>query len=125
MAKKILIVDDEKDFVRIVKQTLVSGGYQVLTAGDGKEAIEKVRNEAPDLMILDINMPDMDGYEVCKKLRQDPVYRRLPIIMLTVRKDVKDQVKGMELGSDEYITKPFNPEELLIRVKKLLKISSD
>jgi len=76
-------------------------------------------------MILDINMPDMDGYEVCKKLRRDPVYRRLPIIMLTVRKDVKDQVKGMELGSDEYITKPFNPEELLIRVKKLLKISSD
>lgn len=124
MVKKILVVDDEKDFLRVVNQTLVEAGYKVITALNGKEALEKVRSEAPDMMILDINMPGIDGYQVCKNIRQDPLYKRLPIIMLTVRKDTKDQVKGMELGSDEYMTKPFDPEELLLRVKKIFEVAS-
>lgn len=123
MSKKILVVDDEKDYVRVIKQTLTNEGYEVITAFNGKEAIEKVRNEAPNLMILDINMPGIGGYEVCKKLREDPLYKRLPIIMLTVRKDIEDQVKGMKLGSDEYMIKPFDPEELLLRVKNILQVS--
>lgn len=123
MSKKILVIDDEKDFVRVIKQTLTNEGYEVITAFNGKEALEKVRNEAPNLMILDINMPVIDGYEVCKKLRKDPLYKRLPIIMLTVRKDIEDQVKGMKLGSDEYMIKPFDPEELLLRVKNILQLS--
>lgn len=122
MAKKVLVVDDEKDFIRVIKQTLTDAGYEVIVAFNGKEALEKVREEAPDLMVLDINMPQMGGYEVCKKLRQDPLYKRIPIIMLTVKKGMDDKIKGMKLGSDEYMIKPFDPEELLLRVEKILQV---
>jgi len=124
MAKKILIVDDEKDYVRVIEQTLTDEGYKVITAFSGKEALEKVRDEAPDLMVLDINMPGMDGYEVCKEIRKDPLYKHLPIVMLTIRRERNDKIKGMNLGSDEYITKPFRPKELLLRIKKIFQVIS-
>jgi len=119
--KKILVVDDEKDVLDLVRRVLIRGGFEVITALDGKEGLAKVYNEAPDLMILDINMPGMDGWEVCRKIREDPLYKHLPIIMLTVRRTKKDQLKGLNLGSDEYITKPFYPTELIARVKTVLQ----
>jgi len=122
--KKILVVDDEKDVLDLVRRILIRGGFEVITALDGKEGLAKVYSEAPDLMILDINMPVMDGWEVCRKIRGDPLYKHLPIIMLTVRRTKKDQLKGLDLGSDEYITKPFSPKELIARVKTVLQRAS-
>lgn len=122
--KKILVVDDEKDVLDLVKRVLIRGGFEVITASDGKEGLAKVYSEAPDLMILDINMPVMNGWEVCRKIRGDPLYKHLPIIMLTVKRTKKDQLKGLELGSDEYITKPFYPTELIARVKTVLQRAS-
>jgi len=122
--KKILVVDDEKDLLNLMKRLLTRGGFEVITASDGKEGLEKVHSEAPDLMILDINMPVMDGWEVCRKIRRDPLYKHLPIIMLTVRRTKADELKGFDLGGDEYVTKPFSPTELLARVKTVLRRSS-
>jgi len=122
--KKILVVDDEKSLLDLVKRILTRGGFEVITASDGEEGLAKVYNEAPDLMILDINMPGMNGWEVCGKIRGDPLYKHLPIIMLTVRKKKEDQLKGLDLGGDEYITKPFYPTELLARVKTVLQRAS-
>ena len=122
--KKILVVDDEKDVLDLVRRILTRGGFKVITASDGKEGLAKVYSEAPDLMILDINMPMMDGWEVCRKIRGDPLYKHLPIIMLTVRRTKKDQLKGLDIGGDEYITKPFYPTELIARVKTVLQRSS-
>lgn len=120
MTEKILVVDDEIVFVEAIRRILTKRGYEVIAACNGKEALEKVRNENPDLMILDIVMPEINGYEVCKELRQDPLYKHLPIIMLTVKQEKEDKIKGMELGSDEYMAKPFHPKELLLRIKKVL-----
>lgn len=122
--KKILVVDDEKAILDLVKRILTRGGFEVITASDGEEGLAKVYSEAPDLMILDINMPEMNGWEVCGKIRGDPLYKHLPIIMLTVRKKKEDQLKGLDLGGDEYITKPFYPTELLARVKTVLQRAS-
>ena len=122
--KKILVVDDEKDLLDLVKRVLSREGFEVITALDGKEGLAKVYSEAPDLMILDINMPVMDGWEVCQKIRGDPLYKHLPIIMLTVRRTKADQVKGLDIGGDEYITKPFYPTELIARVKTVLQRAS-
>jgi len=122
--KKILVVDDEKDVLSLVRRVLIRGGFEVITASDGKEGLAKVYSEAPDLMILDINMPVMDGWEVCRKIRGDPLYKHLPIIMLTVKRTKKDQLKGLDLGGDEYITKPFSPTELIARVKTVLQRAS-
>jgi len=122
--KKILVVDDEKDLLDLVRRILARGGFEVITASDGKEGLAKVYSEAPDLMILDINMPVMNGWEVCRKIRKDPLYKHLPVIMLTVRRTKKDQLKGLDLGSDEYITKPFSPTELIARVKTVLQRAS-
>ncbi|MBA7479706.1 Alkaline phosphatase synthesis transcriptional regulatory protein PhoP [subsurface metagenome] len=122
--KKILVVDDEKDVLNLVRRVLIRGGFEVITASDGKEGLAKVYSEAPDLMILDINMPVMDGWQVCRKIRGDPLYKHLPIIMLTVRRAKTDQLKGLDLGGDEYITKPFSPTELIARVKTVLQRAS-
>jgi len=122
--KKILVVDDEKDVLSLVRRILIRGGFEVISASDGKEGLAKVYSEAPDLMILDINMPEMDGWEVCRKIRGDPLYKHLPIIMLTVRRTKKDQLKGFDFGGDEYITKPFSPTELIARVKTVLQRAS-
>jgi DNA-binding response OmpR family regulator len=121
---KILVVDDEPDAVELVEFNLKSNGYEVVTAADGEEALEKARNLLPDLIILDLMLPEVDGTEVCKILRRDQRTQAIPIIMLTAKAGEIDRVLGLELGADDYVTKPFSPRELVLRVKRLLKTKS-
>jgi len=118
---KILVVDDEPDAVELVEFNLKGAGYEVVTAGDGDEALKKTRAAAPDLIVLDLMIPEVDGLEVCKILRRDPATSAIPIIMLTAKAAEIDRVLGLELGADDYVTKPFSPRELILRVKNLLK----
>jgi DNA-binding response OmpR family regulator len=115
---KILLVDDEKSFVRALKYNLTQDGYETVTAYDGMEALEKVKSEKPDLVILDIMLPEKDGWEVCRLIRQ---HSNVPVIMLTAKDDETDKIIGLELGADDYITKPFSVRELLARIKALLR----
>ena len=118
MDKKILIVDDEKNIANIIAFNLKKEGYQVIMAGDGQEGVEKAFSENPDLILLDIMMPKMDGYEACKKIREK---KNTPIIMLTARAEEVDKVLGLELGADDYVTKPFGVRELMARIKANLR----
>lgn len=119
MAKKILAVDDEKHIVRLVQVNLERQGYQVVTANDGKEALEKVESERPDLVVLDVMMPYMDGFEVLQNLRRNASTRDIPVIMLTAKAQDADVFKGWQSGVDCYLTKPFNPMELISFVKRI------
>ena len=118
---KILVVDDEPDAVELVEFNLKSAGYEVVTAADGSEALKKARAQSPDLIVLDLMLPEVDGLETCKILRRDPATSGIPIIMLTAKAAEIDRVLGLELGADDYITKPFSPRELLLRIKNLMK----
>lgn len=118
MADKILVVDDEKSISKIIAYNLKKEGYEVLCADDGEMGLELALNEKPDLILLDIMMPKMDGYEVCRKIRQQS---NVPIIMLTARADEVDKVNGLEIGADDYVTKPFGNRELVARVKAHLR----
>ena len=118
---KILIVDDEKDIVDLVAYNLEKEGHEVLKAYDGERAIQSIRSKGPDLVILDLMLPGIQGLEVCKRLRQDPSTAVIPIIMLTAKGDEIDKVLGLEVGVDDYITKPFSLKELMARVKALLR----
>ncbi len=115
---KILVVDDEKRMVRFIQLNLEQDGFQVVTAYNGKEALDQVRTQLPDLVLLDIMMPDIDGFEVLKKIRE---VSEVPVIMLTAKGEEDDRVKGLELGADDYITKPFSPRELVSRIKAVLR----
>ncbi len=119
MPKKILAVDDEKHIVRLVQVNLERQGYEVVTAFDGKEALQKVQEENPDLVVLDVMMPYMDGFEVLQNLRRNPATRDIPVIMLTAKAQDADVFKGWQSGVDLYLTKPFNPMELLSFVKRI------
>ena len=119
MPKKILAVDDERHIVRLVEVNLQRAGYQVVTAYDGREALEKVKAEDPDLIVLDVMMPYMDGFEVLKNLKADPVTAEIPVIMLTAKAQDADVFRGWQSGVDCYLTKPFNPMELLTFVKRI------
>ncbi|WP_292466320.1 response regulator [Methanolobus sp.] len=121
--QKVLIVDDEMDALLSLKIALEAEGYNVSEAKDGYEAIEKVYSEIPDVILLDLMIPEMDGFEVCKHLKLDPMYSHIPIIMLTARGQVTDKVEGIELGADDYVTKPFNLKELKARIKMVLRRS--
>jgi two-component system KDP operon response regulator KdpE len=114
----ILVVDDEPGIVRFVRANLEDNGYRVLAAMDGAEALRKIEMELPDLVILDIMMPKMDGFEVCRRLRE---WSRIPTIMLSARGDETDKVKCLDLGADDYLTKPFGTRELLARVRAVLR----
>ena len=120
MKPKVLIVEDEPDAVDLLLFNLKNAGFDVSTAMDGAEALKKARLVTPNLIILDIMLPEVDGLEVCKILRRDPVTAGIPIIMLTAKAAEIDRIVGLELGADDYLTKPFSPRELLLRVKKLL-----
>jgi DNA-binding response OmpR family regulator len=120
MAKKILVVDDEPDAVDLVQFNLKNAGYEVVSAGDGAQALKMAKNTAPDLILLDVMLPEIDGLEVCKMLRRDVATAGIPIIMLTAKAAEIDRVLGFELGADDYVTKPFSPRELTLRVKNLL-----
>ena len=119
--KKILVIDDEEDYLNLVKTILEPQGYSVLTATDGHTGMEKLSLEKPDLLILDINMPEINGFNVCEKIRTSGEFKHIPIIMLTVRRKEEDKIKGLETGADDYITKPFHPRELISRVKTVLR----
>ncbi len=119
MARKILAVDDEKHIVRLVQVNLERQGYEVVTANDGKEALEKVESERPDLVVLDVMMPYMDGFEVLQNLRRNSSTRDIPVIMLTAKAQDADVFKGWQSGVDCYLTKPFNPMELVSFVKRI------
>lgn len=119
MPRKILAVDDEKHIVRLVQVNLERAGYEVVTANDGKEALQKVQDENPDLVVLDVMMPYMDGFEVLQNLRRNPATREIPVIMLTAKAQDADVFKGWQSGVDCYLTKPFNPMELLSFVKRI------
>lgn len=118
---KVLVVDDEPEAVELVEFNLKGAGYDVTTASDGAEALNKARRIQPNLVILDVMMPEIDGMEVCKLMRRDPATSGIPIIMLTAKASEVDRVLGLELGADDYVVKPFSPRELVLRVKKLLE----
>ena len=116
--KKILVVDDEKKIVDIVKAYLERDGYQVLAAYDGNAALEIARHQKPDLLVLDLMLPEISGLDVCRTLRKES---DTPIIMLTARDEVTDKIIGLEMGADDYVTKPFDPKELLSRIRAVLR----
>ena len=115
------MVDDEPDVLDLVTYNLAQAGFQTLTAADGAEALRKARSAAPDLILLDLMLPELDGLEVCKLLRRDAKTSAIPIIMLTARAGEMDRIVGLELGAVDYVPKPFSPRELVLRVKKRLE----
>ena len=119
--RKILVVDDERYILHILDFSLGSEGYEVITAGDGEQAVERTKSEKPDLIVMDIMMPKMDGFEACKLIKSDPDTREIPVIMLTAKGREIDKNRGMEAGADEYLTKPFSPAKLIERVHSVLK----
>jgi len=118
--KKILLVDDEVELVELVKIRLEANGYEVITAFDGNQALDKAKKEMPDLIILDLMLPKIDGYKVCRMLKFDEKYKHIPIIMFTARALEADQKIGLEVGANDYIIKPFEPEILLSKIKNFL-----
>jgi DNA-binding response OmpR family regulator len=119
---KILVVDDEQNILDLVVYNLQAAGYKTITAEDGKEAIEKARTGQPDLIILDVMLPEMDGFEILSTIRKET---QVPVIMLTAKKEEIDKVLGLEMGADDYLTKPFSPRELTARVKAILRRSGE
>ncbi|MDQ3930284.1 MAG: response regulator transcription factor [Chloroflexota bacterium] len=124
-AKTILVVDDEPGIVGIVRDYLDRAGFRVLTAGDGEQALRLARLERPSLMVLDLMLPGMDGLDITRAMRSDPALRKLPVIMLTARVEEADRLVGLELGADDYVTKPFSPRELVARVRAVLRRVED
>ena len=120
-AKRILIVDDEEGIVKVVKMYLEHHDYEVITAGDGQEGLEKAKTDKPDLIVLDLMLPKINGYKVCGLLKKDTRYAKIPVILFTAKAQEKDIKLGQEVGADAYITKPFEPEILLAKIKELLK----
>jgi len=118
--KKILVVDDEVDLVKTISFSLERMGYTVLVSYNGEDALNRARKESPDLILLDIMLPKLDGYKVCRLLKFDERYKHIPILMLTAKTQEKDRTLGMETGADEYITKPFDVDELMEKVKSYL-----
>lgn len=116
--RRILVVDDEERMVRFIRLNLEHDGFQVSEAFNGKEAIQKIRDVTPDLILLDVMMPDLDGFEVLETIRE---VSQVPVIMLTAKGEEDDRVRGLELGADDYVTKPFSPRELVSRVKAVLR----
>jgi phosphate regulon transcriptional regulator PhoB len=121
MSKIILVVDDEKDIVELVAFNLAREGYQITKAYDGDQALRYIRENQPDLVILDLMLPGIDGIEICRYIRKNTLTEKLPVIMLTAKSEAIDRVIGLEIGADDYITKPFNVRELLARVKAVFR----
>ncbi len=119
---KILVADDIKQNVKLLRVILVNSDYDVIEAYDGEEVLEKAKTENPDLILLDIMMPKLTGYEVCQQLRKNRITKNIPIVMITALHEMDDRIKGIEAGADDFISKPFNKAELLARVKSLLSM---
>ena len=125
MKEKILIVEDEKDIIKMLEYNLKKDGYRVIDARDGEDALDLAVREHPDLILLDLMLPGMDGLEVCKALKKESKTSSIPIIMLTAKSQESDKVVGLELGADDYITKPFSPRELMARIKAVLRRATE
>jgi two-component system alkaline phosphatase synthesis response regulator PhoP len=121
VAQTILVVDDDHEVVRLMRAYLEQAGYDVLVAYDGQTAVHQLRREKPDLMLLDLMLPDRDGYDITRLVRSEPNLAHIPIIMLTARVEDADKIVGLELGADDYVTKPYNPREVLARVRARLR----
>ena len=121
--ERILVVDDDKEIVRLLRSYLEKAGYQVFVAYDGATALHVLRREEPDLLILDLMLPDQDGWDITRTIRSDARLAATPIIMLTARVEDSDKIVGLEIGADDYVTKPFNPQEVVARVRALLRRS--
>ena len=123
--ERVLIVDDDPDIVRLLTYNLSQAGFQTQTASTGRAALQTIQKQPPDLIVLDLMLPDVDGMEVCRTVRQHEASRRIPILMLTARGEEIDRVVGFELGADDYVSKPFSPRELVLRVKSILRRFKD
>jgi phosphate regulon transcriptional regulator PhoB len=119
--KRILVIEDDRDIVELVRYNLEKDGYQVATATDGAIGMAQIKKSPPDLLVLDLMLPKLSGLEICKEVRRDAALNRLPILILTARGEEADRVVGLELGADDYVTKPFSPREFVARVKALLR----
>jgi DNA-binding response OmpR family regulator len=119
--KRVLVADDEPDVLNLVSMNLKSAGFTVLQAEDGLSALQQARESLPALIVLDLMLPEMSGLEVCKVLKKEPQTAQIPVIMLTAKAEEIDRIVGLELGADDYITKPFSPRELILRVKSVLR----
>src|SRR5690349_13135314 len=120
-AQRILVVDDDPEIVRLMRAYLEQAGYEVLVAYDGMSALRLMRYEAPALLVLDLMLPDKDGRDITRLARSDPMFAEMPVIMLTARVEDTDKIFGLEIGADDYITKPFNPREVVARVRSVLR----
>ena len=120
MAETILAVDDDIDILELVEVSLTADGFNVITASDGRSALESARDNAPDLILLDLMMPEMDGFEVIEKLKSDAATRTIPVIMLTAKAQTHEKIQGLRSGADDYITKPFQLDELTARIEAVL-----
>src|SRR5262245_2508158 len=118
---RVLVVEDEPDVAELIRYNLVKEGWEVLTASSGSEALKRVREAHPDVVLLDIMVPHLNGWEVCRRLKEDPETRAIPVIMVTGRVEEGDKVLGFELGADDYVTKPFSPRELGARIRAVLR----
>lgn len=121
LRSRILVIEDDKDIVELVRYNLEKEGYQVTASSDGATGLAQLRKSPPDLLILDLMLPKLSGLEICKEIRRDERLGRLPVLILTARGEEADRVVGLELGADDYVTKPFSPRELVARVKALLR----
>lgn len=121
MAKKVLIIEDDPDINQLIRTYLEKEGYRVSAALTGTEGMRLAKSEHPDMIILDLMLPEMDGFEICKRIRSDAKIAETPIIILTAKTEEADTIVGLELGADEYVTKPFSPKSLVARVKALLR----
>ncbi|MEK7477617.1 MAG: response regulator [Candidatus Coatesbacteria bacterium] len=120
-AGRIVVIEDEADILEVIRYNLAREGYKVITSRDGEEGLAVVRTEAPDLLLLDLMLPGLDGIEICRRLKEDPVTKPIPIVMVTAKGEESDIVLGLGVGADDYVTKPFSPKELLARVKAVLR----
>lgn len=118
---KILVVEDNKDIQKLLRLNLTQENFEVIQAFDGGEGLSLAQESSPDLIILDINLPKISGIELCRQLKSNPALRHIPILILTVRKEEVDRIIGFELGADDYVTKPFSPRELILRMKAILR----
>ncbi len=121
---KVLVVDDEVYILHILDFSLGAEGFDVITAADGEQALARARSERPDLIVMDIMMPRLDGYETCRRLKGDPSTKEIPVLLLTARGREEDRKRGMEAGADDYMTKPFSPNKLIGRVSEMLGIKN-
>lgn len=125
LKQRILVVDDDKEVVRLMRAYLEQAGYEVLVAYNGESALHSIRREQPDLVLLDLMLPDRNGWDITRILRNDPLLKATPIIMLTARVTDTDKILGLELGADDYVTKPYNPREVVARVRARLRIQQE